>query len=838
MLKKYMIFGSVVLLLAALLTMTGCSQATDSDGTTLVIGENHLFGRADQYAVARAVASAKRTGRSVVISDGTILYGNQQNTLPDVADFETLPVRVEGNVWVEGGVIVNAAFANLTFAEGATITVRNRGAFIYQGSDDHIGTEGTTPLNIGYKVRYVTDPLRGTQGTDEHVAISDYTIGVDFKNIAPHITNLYVLKKLTVDAGSIAVPGDGDVITNDNPRVIALGTVALEASNSLVFQNLDQFQFTDSAVLTSTAPSLTLTLIDQTPVLPTIEATVPLTIVGHTDITKLEIAGIKGPDTLTITNGTTGTFIKRLTITEVYEGGKVAVSTGTLGIGNSGVEITKNAGSISLSAAHPTAPLAAKSKIEVGTNTGTITIAAATTNNTVISVADNKGTINFDIPTISGTIEDPATPIYYPGITIAENTGEVNFVRDLTVAVGYGIKAPVNNGAINFYGTFAFTPVVPDPLGDAVPANFARNIAGSGKLVFGGAATFSDSANIDCNMEFNDGFVQAVDTTLGLGGDVTLANGRSITITSDGSDPATTTLKEGKKLLVGTVPVLIGGAGGATIRPSAVASNFLVLAAGVPVPDEEEDLGYKTLTLWDGATAVPPVSTVGIASITGNLRIAGTGLLRNEETINVGTGSLTLEDGAILVFPAAGNVVTFGTGFITAGTTANVEIDAIGGAVTLGPDSISGSGATFGTPEEAPVAGGPVITAGTNPLLIAGVNLDLQFYGSLFIPNAEVVVLEGGTNPGKITLSEDTAATFASSLSGNRIDTDTTDGFSDNDVVLGGSGLLLGDEQGTPCAIGEISGVPGGGRLTITAAGAASATILAGLSVVGPTPTP
>jgi hypothetical protein len=826
MLKKYMIFGSVVLLLAALLTMTGCSQATDSDGgSTAAYSENHLFGWADQEAVARAVESAKRTGRSVVISDGTWIRGNGLNDLPDVADFKDLPVRVEGDVTVGGGVIVNAALATLTFAEGATITVREGGAFIYQGSDAKIGTHDTNP---GFKVRYVTDPLRGTQGTDRHVAISDYTIGTDFTNIAQHISHLYVLDKITVNAGSIATPG-----LDDSPNVIALGTVALEASNSLVFEHMltHNFQFTDSAVLTSTVPSLTLTLSEDTIDLPTIEAAVPLTIQGTGAITSLEIAKIKGPDTLTITNGTAA--LNQLIIGEVSEDGKVAIGTGALG--STGVEITKNAGFISLN------PGSIAGDIEAGDNTGTLTIAVDQINGTEVIVADNSGTINFDTPRITGTYtyNVPPTPSAYSGVYVKKNTGEVNFLRDLGVSVSYGIRAPVNNGTINFYGTLTVattpaTPVFNIDLGNggSSPVDFSENIGGSGKVVFGGLARFGgnetgapgsrNATNIDCDMVFNDGLRQDSGSALGLGGDVTLANGQSITIVDLNGATTSTTLKEGKKLLVGDVPVLIGGAAGATIAPDGtIAAANIVLTAGIPDPDDEDNLNYKTLFLTTGR----------IASITGNLRIAGTGLLRNAVPIATGAGggSLTLEDGAILAAPTTGtSTVNFGGASITGLN--GVEIDAIGGAVTLGPDSISGNGATLGTPEEAPVAGGPVITAGAS-LLIAGVNLDLQFYGSLNIPNATRVVLEGGTNPGKITLSEDTGTTFASGLSGNRINSGDTPATTY--ATLGGSGLLLGDELVVPCTIGEISGLPSGGRLTITG-GSSGSTIVAGLSVVAP----
>jgi hypothetical protein len=797
MLKKYMIFGSVVLLLAALLTMTGCSQATDSDGTTLVIGENHLFGQADSAAVKRAVESAKKTNRSVVISDGTVLIGNANpNVLPLVSDFENLPVRVEGDVTVALNVIVNAAFANLTFAEGATITVQTGGAFIYQGSDAKIGTNDANP---GYKVKYVTDPLRGTQGTDEHVAISEYTIGTDFTDIAPHITNLYVLDKITVNAGSTAQPGDGDVTTLDNPRVIALGKVVLETSNSQVFRDLSyNFQFTESAVLTSAAPSLTLTLTEPWAVLPTIEAAFPFTIQGLANTTRLGIAEIRGPDTLTIT---AANEIRQLDIDEVVAGGRVAVSTPILGntANTTGTTIAQNAGTIILGIGNLDYTIDIGG---VGPNTGDISIAVAAGGiDQDVTVHDNSGTINFDAPSITGTAI----------VDIEKNTGAVNFVQNLTVdSTGLlPIKARANNGTISFYGTFGSSVA----LGTAVSTAFEDNIAGSGKVVFGGPATFGAATNIDCDIVFNAGLSVSGAFPLGLGGNVTLANGQTIELTDAG---AITTLKEGKKLLVGDVPVLVGGAGGARITPEANAW----LSAGNLNPEEEEDLGYKTLTL----------ANAGITGIQGDLRVAGTGLLRNAAAINVGTGSLTLEDGAILVFPTVGgSTIAFGTAAIGGFGVPEVEIDAIGGTVSFGPDSISGNGATLGTPAEAVVSGGPRITKNAgNPLLIAGVNLDMQEFGSLLISANQVVVLEGGANPGKITLGADADVTFASGLSGNRIDFG-----SGNYATLGGSGLLLGDESVVPSTIGEISGLPSGGRLTITA-GASAATIEAGLQVVGP----
>jgi hypothetical protein len=783
MLKKYMIFGSVVLLLAALLTMTGCSQATDSDGGTTVSNANYLYGDANEEDVIIAVRAARYGNRTVVLGQNLRLRGNSWTTA--VADFEDMTVRVEHNVRVTN-MIINAAYANFTFAEGASITLWDNAAFIYSGIPDEKNIV-LTPNSRG-KVKLVDEPLLGTQGTDTGIAVEDYQIGPNFNDIHRDVTHLYVLKTLKIDERSTAttIPG--------SPRIIPLGTVDLGASYTLPV-GWDLFEFTSSATLTSTVPGVILTVPTEPGTtnwtrvdLPTIDAAVPLNITATVDLPELNIAALNGPGTLTI-RPATGEDIVSFGIGDVSESGNVVVSAAHIG----GVGIGSNAGSINLTAT------SAMGGIKINGNTGSGTIALNVSGiSSPVTVDKNEGAIEFD------------TSITAAIINIANNTktGEVIFKRDLTISPAYGLSAPSNEGKILFQGN-----VNAGVLGNAgtLPPERAQNIAGiEGTVEFTGRAFFGDVTNIDCDTVFNAGFTVSGAHALSLGGDVTLANGQSVALTG-----GQTTLKGGKRILVGAVPVLAGGAAGVTIS-----SSGTTFTAGVPTDLEDSaDPGFKTL-----------IANSAITVVGGELRVLGTGLLRNSETsannaIIVGpAGTLTLEEGGILELPAS-NTVVLGTTTINGVNDGSspplpAQITASGGEVVLKQNNISGKGAALQIPLDYTVA--PTFAVNSGILYLAGVNLDLITSGALAL-NTNSVVLESGTYPGKITLGEDTTP-YTGALGGKRIVTGA------NPINLIGNGALLGDDDAIPCLIGQLSGTLRA-PLTLTGTGSAS-TLVTGLSVV------
>jgi hypothetical protein len=715
MLKKYMIFGSVVLFMAALLTLAGCTQATSSEGGTVTYAENYLYGVADETVVKAAITAAKARDRVVVLTKDLKLAGSKDTTLEAIADFENLTIRIEGQVNVEN-MIINAPFANMVFEPGARMNLDDDSVFIYDGEPDDKN------ISEGAKVKYVRNPLTGTQGTDQKIAVLDYTIGGNFYDIHSNVTELYVLNTLTINAGS-AAPGNGT--TSNSPIIHALGTVDLAATpNSAVFEKLGaDLVLSTNSVLKSTGQGVTLTLPTDTSNsatnLPTIEAAAPLTIVTAAfgaGTGESSIADVKGPETVTLNATAIG---GALTTIAVSESGKLRVTTATL-----------------------------DKEVKVY----------------------NAGRIEFDAGSVSAG-----------GVVIEQNTGEVIFKNNLTLEASM-LKAPANNGSIIFQGDLTAAAALGSP---STPAD---NIAGSGKVEITGATTFTAGpVNIDCAIVFNDD-VTVTAGTVTIGGDVTLANEKTITFAA--TDPLT--LKAGKTFFVGTEPVLAAGDAGVVITPVATA----VLTAGAALEDDEdpeEVVTYKTLSL----------GTAGAAITSGELRVRG--ILETGAALTV-TGALTLDAGGILLIDTTGTVVLGDTTI----DTADGQLAAAGGAVTLTPNTITGRGSTLQVPEDAT---GPTITVAktSKTLTLAGANLDLQYGGSLVIKgdtSVSKVILDSGSYPGKLTLGEDTIP-YTGVLAGIELS-----GGSYN-ATLSGTGVLLGDDATEPTSIGQLSGT-GNGLVTIT----------------------
>ncbi|MFP3089469.1 hypothetical protein LQZ21_03990 [Treponema sp. TIM-1] len=824
MLKKY-IFGSVVLLLAALFVLTGCSQATDSDGGTVVYSQNYLFGEADAADVAAAVRSALDTKRAVILTDSVILTGGvgYLPARPPVASFGTVDVRVEGDVTVTAGIIVNAALANLTFEEGATITVQDTGVFIYRDADDgnHIITASDAVLtNQGRKVRYMENALMAVQGTDAHIAIPSYQIGSAFTaDVAPHVQSIYVVDKLTINAGSTAVPGNGTVA--GTPQFIALGEVDLTGSNGAVFAAIGtNFKFADTSTLTSSVPESVTLILPASPsaYFGTIKATTPITIAGPDSggTTLINIGNIEGPETLTISDATS---IATLSIGGVAESGKVAVSTGTIGtavsIGNSagsisvvvstisgtvGIGTVSNAGTIAITAAN------LSGVVTIANNAGTIAITAPTTFSGAVNATSNEGTLTLNtgdsgsitgggmIANNSGTINFATTAITTNAFDITTNTstGVINFTKDFTPTVANFIKSKANNGTINFAASLTTSTA----LGSAAAAN---SIAGRGKVIFSAQTTFGAATIIDCETEFKAGLTKNTAGTLTLGGDfVTLDHGQIITLAAV-TDKLI--LRPGTQIRVGETPVLAAGSGEVYITPAAGAR----LTAGPARTSETDPESVEDRTLILG--------NAEITDIDGDLRVLPDGYLRlavaNAITVNADTtpGTLTLEDGA---FIELGFHASAGNGYkIIIGATQIAGIDgtasfltATGGPITLAPNRISGSG-TLAIPEE---SGSPTITVTSGTLTIAEANLNLQYHGSLNLAAAgDRIILEGGQVPGKITLGEETEYTVTT-LNGKNIGT----------AAITGSGILRGSAETGSSTVGDLSGATPAGSLTIT----------------------
>jgi hypothetical protein len=732
-------------------------------------------------------------------------------------------------------VIVNAARASLSFAEGARITATNGGVFIYNGDGEHIYTD---PINQGFKVKYVINPLEGAQGTDAYIAVPSYRIRTT--PVAPHITDLYVVGTVTVDPGVPAPTGVGG-----DPSIHALGEVELTGSNFTVF-DANFFNFTTTAVLTSTVPGgVTIAIIEPDTYLPTIKAAVPININLPAN-PEPTIQKIQGPDIVTITRAIGN--IDRLTVTEVDETGKLVVNAvadltrfvvnntndGSITVNavtTDRVDIENNTGSISfntgtfgntgLTLPIIVPPLGPKT----GVNSGTIAITVSNVFNGPVEVDANTniGTITIDtsgavtnsigadvtVNNNSGTLNLVTAALVPAGvIDVPINTGTINFTKNINIAQTAGnttlVRSPANNGSgtINFQGTVTTAGVFGDPTN--TPATAGNKIAGTGKVVFSDTVTLGGTTVIETNVEFN-GNVGSAASPLTFDGDVTLAYQKAITL---GAAAATATLKRGSRVLVAVpdTPVLIAGTDVVLTPPG---TGTILTAGSLPTGDEENYLGDKTLTL-----------TTALASYTGNLRIAGEGVLEvnTASGITASAAGLTLDAGGILAFAAVAGANVGNT--YTVDLSANIKIfgddilqsrlTAVGGPVTFTPGKISGSGSLQIVPE---FGDANISVDGAATLEIAGVNLDLFGNGHLtFVTGAaNIVKLIGGTNPGKITLGESSdSQTTTTALDGKHVGT--------ANLLLSGRGVVSGDiEPDTGLGpIGEISAQAPFGDLTLT----------------------
>jgi hypothetical protein len=836
MLKKDIIFGSVVLLLAALFALTGCSQATNSDGGSTVYRENHLFGTADADDVKAAVESAKASGRSVVLTANVTLQGPNRtatsyDVLPEVADFGDVPVLVEGNVWVTGDIIVNASRAILSFATDAVlITLNNNGTFIYQGKE--VGDHIVQANNTGYKVQYVANPYEAAAGTDNSIAVSSHTLGA---TVAPHVNTLFVVDEVTIPGTAVAPTGG-----TGNPFIVALGEVDLIENNSDVFGVYGSgypFYFTrDSVLTTSSSKGVTLGIpydsgntraVAALGTIKPVNPTVPITIAGPggtEGITTLSINKIEGPGTVTISDAYA---IDVLDITNVAATGNLVVDTdeftGTFYIGgNAGIiavntnadfdfaDIGNNAGVISVNAGGDIV-----TGLDVSANSGTINLTSPTLIAGTVDIADNAGEINLTSPISitaavelvvnSGTLNVDVPTFTAGGISITRNTGAVNFTKPLgqggtPVRLANFIKNPNN------YGTITFQDKLVTGNTAVLGGTAVNKISGSGKVIFNDIVTFGAATVIETGAVFNDNVTAGAALT--FDGDVTLDYEKEIVLNI--TTPSALTLKKGARILVAATPVLAAGGNDVTFTSSASGAK---LEAGRLLDETLGDdpatyLGDKTLTL-----TTQPITA------TGDLRIVGGGVLELGRNAPGGltTDSLTLEDGGILAFKDDGVVNTSTPDSVIFGATttisggivdAQARLVAGGGAVTLREAGISGSGALSVYPE----LGSPDITKSSGVFEISGVNLDLTANGSLTIPSGVVVRLANGANPGKITLGEEFGTTITNLSARYLSSTETGSG----NATLGGKGIIRGpDEASRSGAIGDISGATDG-SLTIT----------------------
>jgi hypothetical protein len=248
MYKKSLFFGAaaLALFLAALMLMTGCSQATDS---TTTVGRNSIYGNVTAVELQTAVDRAVAAGESLVFESPTIGAGQ--------VNLKTARIVVRGTVTLSAGAFLNGADAAVTQADEDARIVGNTATsyYIYPQGMTHDWVTGTNII----KVEYLPGGLSTMQSTSTHVAVrefklgparnNDYSVkpeGVDpnsFTTAPGGLTAIYVIDKLTI-------PADANV-TGAGIDMWALGTADVTGDLDLSGITANDIVFAQCSTLTS-----------------------------------------------------------------------------------------------------------------------------------------------------------------------------------------------------------------------------------------------------------------------------------------------------------------------------------------------------------------------------------------------------------------------------------------------------------------------------------------------------------------------------------------------------------------------------------------------------------
>jgi hypothetical protein len=235
MLKKSLIFGSVALFIAALITLTGCPTSVDDDDDSSGTRYAHrIYGwNVDPYQAQRAIDNAVAAGQPIVLEDELFI-------LPGELNFKNAEVRINGRVIFNGGVM-NMTDAQVSWAPGAKLTMENDGYYIHRQGTDFGGKNFEDWVTPAASV-WFAERLEDIRPTATRAAVRNFTLGPkaihdysrDSNGISARVSAqglgiLYVLEKLTIpsdaaypDVVSIAALGDLDVtgtIINNNVRI-------------------------------------------------------------------------------------------------------------------------------------------------------------------------------------------------------------------------------------------------------------------------------------------------------------------------------------------------------------------------------------------------------------------------------------------------------------------------------------------------------------------------------------------------------------------------------------------------------------------------------------------
>jgi hypothetical protein len=207
MLKKSLIFGSAVLFLTALITLTGCPTSADDGDSTIVYGHRIYGWNVDIYQAQQAIDNAVKAGEPVVLEDGLVIQPGELN-------FKNAQVRINGKITFAGGVM-NVTDASVSWAPGAGLTMIG-GFYIHREGMEFNGRVSPETASVWF-----AESLEGIRPTARAAAVREFTLGskqnydysrdssgVDARVAAEDLTTLYILDKLTIPSGAVIPSGD------------------------------------------------------------------------------------------------------------------------------------------------------------------------------------------------------------------------------------------------------------------------------------------------------------------------------------------------------------------------------------------------------------------------------------------------------------------------------------------------------------------------------------------------------------------------------------------------------------------------------------------------------
>jgi hypothetical protein len=300
--KKSLSFIITALLFAALIALTGCEQATDN-GNTVYAGRNTLYGSMTAADVQATIDEALAVNEPLVFEGGLTIGAG-------VVNLKNATIRIAGPVTTSNtAVIINAAYASLSWDPGATLNLNNANSiFIYRSQAD--AEQVTITGTNGTKVEFV-ERWEDIQSTATHVAVRNFTLGltanhdystgsaIDPVDYSAALNKIYVLDKLTI-------PSDGAAPAAPYTAFVALGTVDVTGTNTVALAGT-AITLAASATLTSSTGDVSIALPAAsitTSALPAIkvEAGRDFTILSAvgTGFTGITVARLDGPGVLKV----------------------------------------------------------------------------------------------------------------------------------------------------------------------------------------------------------------------------------------------------------------------------------------------------------------------------------------------------------------------------------------------------------------------------------------------------------------------------------------------------------------------------------------------------------